>query len=283
MKQAGCHHRPGFTLVELLVVIAIITVLISLLIPTIGKFLQASKRTACAANLRQIQSGMLAYAIANDGWYPLPCPGTADGAYNFNTAEGGDTAYTDRAYPNWKTGIGWLTARQGSMQLWSGTGAGKQPYLTNWRIFYCPTAEKKNVNSTARWWTNDDTVSTAGLHTITASTSYTAFASNYCQWNAWSPEYKDYTAKRMSDSPRRVLTGDKLGWIRGSNRWALDFRPTNDLVQNHLSGANFVFNDGSVDYRLIGGPTDKTGFRVTGSTNSNTAYWYALPDITNGY
>ncbi len=53
--------RKGFTLIELLAVIAIISVLIGILIPTLGSARESARRTACLANLAQIGVGTQLY------------------------------------------------------------------------------------------------------------------------------------------------------------------------------------------------------------------------------
>ncbi len=60
----------GFTLVELLVVVGIISVLVSVLLPTLGAARESANRVKCSSNLHQIALACIMYANDNHGKFP---------------------------------------------------------------------------------------------------------------------------------------------------------------------------------------------------------------------
>lgn len=63
-------HGKAFTLVELLVVVAIITILAALLLPALGRVINAARKIECANNLHQLGIGLHLYADDERGRMP---------------------------------------------------------------------------------------------------------------------------------------------------------------------------------------------------------------------
>jgi len=59
----------GFTLIELLVVIAIIALLMSILMPALGRVRRQAKVVMCQSNLKQLGNAFEMYAGDNDGYF----------------------------------------------------------------------------------------------------------------------------------------------------------------------------------------------------------------------
>ena len=72
MKKEGKkgHMKNRFTLVELLVVCAIMGILVSILMPSLEKAREATRRAVCLSNNGQVSVGLAKYA--NDNNYSLP-------------------------------------------------------------------------------------------------------------------------------------------------------------------------------------------------------------------
>ncbi|MEE8171071.1 MAG: prepilin-type N-terminal cleavage/methylation domain-containing protein, partial [Phycisphaerae bacterium] len=78
-RRARAIGRPGgFSLIELLVVIAIIALLVSIVLPSMGRAREQAKVTKCQSNLRSIMQFTIMYQAEQSAgqiwWYRLPFP-----------------------------------------------------------------------------------------------------------------------------------------------------------------------------------------------------------------
>lgn len=78
MRCSGRHgHNSGFTLIELLVVVAIISLLISIMMPSLGRARAQSKGVHCLTRLKDLANGMGSYENENSDLLP-PCEWNPD-------------------------------------------------------------------------------------------------------------------------------------------------------------------------------------------------------------
>lgn len=96
------HSTEGFTLVELLVVVTIIVALLAILLPSVGRAVEAAHRAACASNLRQQQMAFVGYAADYDRLMPF---GHVWSTMQFNYVIGGETVKLNSPFGRiWATG-----------------------------------------------------------------------------------------------------------------------------------------------------------------------------------
>jgi prepilin-type N-terminal cleavage/methylation domain-containing protein len=105
-------RRVGFTLIELLVVVAIIAILAAILFPIYATATEHARQQKCLANLKQLATAMMMYAMDNNGRAPNP-------------------AFVVRT-PDWE-GLQWWRGRivPQKGQIWR--------YVRNEQIYECPS------------------------------------------------------------------------------------------------------------------------------------------------
>jgi prepilin-type N-terminal cleavage/methylation domain-containing protein len=77
--RTGRARAAGFTLVELLAVIAIILILLTVLLPTIGRFYDMGNSTRCMNNIKQIGVACFLFGSDHDGILPGGTRGNMNG------------------------------------------------------------------------------------------------------------------------------------------------------------------------------------------------------------
>lgn len=66
------RKTKGFTLIELLVVIAIIALLVSILVPTLGRARELARQSGCMSNLHTIGTQVALYSASSNDQFPFP-------------------------------------------------------------------------------------------------------------------------------------------------------------------------------------------------------------------
>lgn len=212
--------RHGFTLIELLVVIAIISLLASILLPSLNRAKELAKQCCCQSNLRGIMLATTMY-VSEHRRYPAPYVGSTNGYVLI------DGFYFPKAL---------------------------DPYIQNWGIWVCPSNPDSqephhNPGNGEFWQTHSYAINqsqfldqpTKGICEATASqiqdpTRTIAFSGGYTCFVGMrtNPEclYGSYDPDATAPDP-------------GQGR---PFDETTRIVKRHNWGCNYAFCDGHSEW-----------------------------------
>jgi prepilin-type N-terminal cleavage/methylation domain-containing protein/prepilin-type processing-associated H-X9-DG protein len=222
--------RRGFTLIELLVVVTIIVVLLSMLVPGMGKAVDAAMETQCKSNLRQNGAGMIGYGVETG-----VLPASYMGGQTLNSSDGIAVAWPAqvRAYANDSTDIfycpmaepetRWVRTMGSSNPAKYGYDAGEY-----WVSGYLPGGTSYGHN-------NDGT-----------RTHWSAVGNGKCGMSDNPDDPNQYVRVTLLRQPSQfICIGDSK--IDGVWDAFIDYQVGGeDLAIRHHGGANIIFYDGHV-------------------------------------
>lgn len=204
--------QRGFTLPEMLAVVAVIVILISLLLPSLGRARETTRRAICASNLSQVGKSMRAYSLDNKGRIPLGFVDSARGS-TYHMIWGHTTPHR--------------YLMMGSLVPSEHIGGGQ--------IFYCPSQKLASVQhdtSTNRW---DAPYSVGGVKKPTRSGYSVRPLLDAAEWH-WG------TNSAPSAPANLPLISSLNNIVIASDITSLELYVDN----SHVEGVNAVRTDGSV-------------------------------------
>jgi type II secretory pathway pseudopilin PulG len=215
----------------MLIVVGVLVILLSLLIPTMGRMRESAKRAQCLTNLRQLALAGIAYAGDDpDGYYILPVPGSNQGD-DFSPW-----------YPK---------------------------YVSELRVFVCPSTANVVRDKPLRNGVPEDLMSNASLGAQDSRGGNSYELRNWYWTNVTFPDgvtfdphssHGRYVPKRIKSGPniksgRIMLVTDADDSVNGDqNNWP-DRLPDGSSNDNHgAEGFNCSFLDGRAEWLPKGRP-----------------------------
>jgi prepilin-type N-terminal cleavage/methylation domain-containing protein/prepilin-type processing-associated H-X9-DG protein len=120
--------RPrAFTLIELLVVVAVIALLVALLVPTLSRAREQSRRAVCGSNLHQLGLAVQQYAALHSDAIPR---GPTDRLPYFR----------EQGWDEWASNQLWI----GYLQTYNGWGRLLERELVEPRVLFCPSDDSSD-------------------------------------------------------------------------------------------------------------------------------------------
>lgn len=168
-------HRKAFTLVELLVVIAIISLLVSILAPSLNVAKDLAKQIVCSSNLGSAGKAIHLYCENNDDKYPPYVSGWKNGAPY--------AAYMpcpEKTF--WLSKVGDVNGVT-LVQRWRGVGmVYSTGYIESPNYFYCPA-------QVYPWFIRQSYEDTTQKKRFGSWSSVTDWVRTGFLWNMWGQKY----------------------------------------------------------------------------------------------
>jgi prepilin-type N-terminal cleavage/methylation domain-containing protein len=239
----------AFTLVELLVVISIIALLVSILMPSLGRAREQARAVVCLCGLRQLGLGLTMYAGDHSEKWPSKFNVTSSDP--LNVYNGLEIKY----YSTWQIWLDdpsdtnrWVTRmRPAFLDLLTPT------YIDNHNVYFCPGSTKnpglKNV---------DDSWNLEQFGSVVGQWSYQSFNLDWSNSGQWLNSNRYGFQEIWSAGPAKVRSVAPmfcdLYYVRAS-----DGSPVKEFTW-HETGQNIVFTDGHAEFVK---PTDEWFSPVT--------------------
>lgn len=223
-----------FTIIELLVVISIIVILVSLLLPALGKSKAFAYKTSCAGNMKNISWAMLEYTTDNNSFF-IPV--------------------------SYMASLGWEPGVLEGVWTW-GVGFRDELYVKNNKIYVCPAVQKQTTE-TRKGYLSD----LVKYPSINSRYQYVCYGYNmYYIGSSQSygePSYLPAKTNQISKPSETILAADT------DARYRLDV-PTvpssySNILDVHFESANVLWVDGHVN------PQKQARYNLCWGDNNTTA------------
>ena len=246
-RRPGAGRRPAarpraFTIFELLAVITLLTVLLTLLLPTLSDARESARKAVCASNLRQINIAFGLYTVDHKGDYPDGLIESIVGQFLLKEFHTGQPPERDKHDLRVKM----------------------KPYVDDPQMFYCPSGAARVVEPDGGLTRGPDDPygwnSWVDNAAWTGQFSYSIYASegwlDYLPLMQWFAPQQQIERQRDINVPSAEVMAQDMAWTdnaANSPGFLNHPEPSNEHagIVGRQTGFHNLYYDGSVKFRRI--------------------------------